>query len=144
MSGTRIERVEEMPVFRLFYDLALTVELETRGLGPDFRWLRRQVLRSSESVCANMTEGFYSQYSTEYVQALYRCRREGRETVLHLRYAAAAAGLSGPTVSGLVAQYEGALRQLASLIVSVERKMERRGKSKVLPPEAPVAAAGET
>jgi hypothetical protein len=36
-----------------------------------------------------MTEGFYSQYSTEYLQALYRCRREGQETITHVRYAMA-------------------------------------------------------
>jgi len=56
-----IERVEDMPVYRLFFTLAQEVELTTRGVGPDFRWLRVQVLRSSESVCANMTEGFYAQ-----------------------------------------------------------------------------------
>ena len=66
-----IERVEDMPVYQLVFALAAEVEQATRGCGPDFRWLRVQVLRSSESVCANMSEGFYAQYSTEYVQSLY-------------------------------------------------------------------------
>ncbi len=49
-----------MRVYQLFYALALDIEKETRGFGTDFRWLRGQMLRSSESACANMTEGFYS------------------------------------------------------------------------------------
>src|SRR5271157_725144 len=83
----KIETVEQMPVYQAFLTLALELEKKTRGFGPDFRWLRVQMLRSSESVCANMTEGFYSQYSTEYLQALYRCRREARETMTHVSYA---------------------------------------------------------
>jgi four helix bundle protein len=73
MNTEKIQNVEQMPVYQAFLALALEAEKVTRNCGPDFRWLRVQMLRSSESVCANMTEGFYSQYSTEYLQALYRC-----------------------------------------------------------------------
>ncbi|MCK4640133.1 MAG: four helix bundle protein [Candidatus Marinimicrobia bacterium] len=58
--------------------MALEVEKISRDYGYDFRWLRIQLLRASESVCANMTEGFYSQYSTEYLHSLFYCRREAR------------------------------------------------------------------
>ena len=81
----KIEQVEDLGVYQAVFDLACEVERATRKYGIDFRWLRAQVLRSSESVCANLAEGFYSQYSTEYLQALYRCRREARETMTHLR-----------------------------------------------------------
>ena len=70
MEKRKIERVEEMPVFQACMALALSIEKNSRAFAPDFKWLRSQMLRSSESVCANMTEGFYSQYSTEYLQAL--------------------------------------------------------------------------
>ena len=49
--------VQDLQVYREFYRLALSLEKNTRGYGPDFRWLRQQSLRSSESVCANMAEG---------------------------------------------------------------------------------------
>jgi four helix bundle protein len=123
-------RVEEMPVYQLFYDLALRVERDTRDYGPDFRWLRNQSLRASESVCGNMTEGFYAQYSTEYLQSLFRCRREGRETTTHVSYGKDVGQLSQETAASLLAGYEEALQQLASLIASIERKIEARGKSK--------------
>ena len=64
-------RVEDMPVFQLFYSLALDVEKTSRGYPRDFGWLRGQKLRSSESVCANMTEGFYAQYSTSIFKVCF-------------------------------------------------------------------------
>lgn len=132
-NQTRIRDVEQMPVFQMFFTLALDVEQMTRKAGPDFRWLRIQVLRSSESVCANMAEGFYSQYSTEYVQSLYRCRKEARETIAHIRYALGARQLSEADSDALISRYEEAIQQLANVITSIERKMSLRGKAKDLP-----------
>lgn len=40
----KINRVEEMPVYQLFYNLALEVEEMSRDYGYDFRWLRIQLL----------------------------------------------------------------------------------------------------
>jgi len=88
------------------------------------------MLRSSESVCTDMTEGFYSQYSTEYLQALYRCRREGRETMTHMRYGMAIKQLSGEKGQALTEGYDNALMQLSNLIASIERKIRQRGKTK--------------
>ena len=130
MSGEKITNVEDMPVFRAFYELALRVELLSRNYGSDFRWLRIQGLRSSESVCANLTEGFYYQYSTEYVQALHRSRREARETVLHLRYGVNVGQIASAEAADLLREYDGALRQLGGLIASIERKALERGKTK--------------
>lgn len=129
-----IENVEQMPVYRAFFDLAAEVETATRSLGRDFQWLRSQALRSSESVCANMSEGFYAQYSTEYLQALYRCRREARETITHLKYGGTVSQLPESAVDGFILRYEDALRQLANLIASIERKIQERGKGKPLVP----------
>lgn len=129
----RIRQVDQMPVFNLFYELALSVEKASRMVGPDFRWLRNQCLRASESVCANMTEGFYSQYSTEYLQALYRCRREAHETKLHLKYAIDTAQLSAETGRQLLEGYEKAVSQLGGLIGSIEKKITDYGKAKSKP-----------
>jgi four helix bundle protein len=126
----KIERVEDMPVFQLFYRLAIEIEKATRSFGRDFRWLRGQVLRASESVCSNMTEGFYSQYSTEYLQALYRCRREAREILLHLRYARDTGNLSDAVLSQFEDKSEDGLQQLTGLLASIERKIADRGKAK--------------
>ena len=117
-------------MYQVLYDLALAVEEHTRYVGPDFRWLRNQMLRSSESVCANLTEGFYSQYSTEYLQSLFRCRREGRETMTHLRYGRDAEVVRRQTAEDLLCGYEEGMRQLSLLIASVERKLQLKGKGR--------------
>jgi four helix bundle protein len=130
MEKKKIERVEDMPVFQACVALALSIEKDSRVFAVDFKWLRGQMLRSSESVCANMTEGFYSQYSTECLQALYRCRREKRETMTHVRYAMAIKQLSDEKGRALTEGYDDALRQLANLIASIDRKILQRGKTK--------------
>ncbi len=130
MSEGKIERVEDMPVFQVFYRIALEVERLTRDFRSDFRWLRGQLLRSSESVCANMTEGFYAQYSTEYRQSLFRCRREARETMLHLRYANDVGILTTADYDKLERDSEDGLHQLSNVIGSIDRKIRMYGKSK--------------
>jgi len=131
MSGLR--QVTEMPVDQLFRQLAIEVEDITRSLGHEFRWLRVQSLRSSESVLANMTEGFYSQYSTEYLQCLYRSRREARETMGHIRYAVDVRQMAQETADKTLSSYEDALTQLSSLIGSIEGKIREKGKAKEYP-----------
>lgn len=126
----KIDRVEDMPVFQACFALALSIEKDSRAFTVDVGWLRGQMLRSSESVCANMTEGFYSQYSTEYLQALYRCRREGRETMTHVGYGIAIKQLSEEKGQALAEGYDNALMQLSNLITSIERKIRQRGKAK--------------
>ena len=129
-QDSKISEVEDMPVYQVLFELALEIEVETRHIGPEFRWLRGQLLRASESVCANMTEGFYSQYSTEYLQALFRCRREAQETLTHVRYAISVKQLPEKTAITIMARYREALKQLSNLIRSIERKINERGKSK--------------
>lgn len=129
METKPIKNIEDMPVFQSFYELALKIETLSRPFRSDFKWLRSQLLRASESVCANMTEGFYSQYSTEYLQSLYRCRREARETMTHLNYAKDT-HLLATDAEPLFAGYEDAIRQLGNLITSIERKIQLHGKSK--------------
>jgi len=128
----KIRHVEEMPVYQSFMDLAVKIETATRDIRSDFKWLRIQVLRSSESVCANLAEGFYSQYSTEYLQCLYRCRREGRETTAHLDYAARVFAMEPDEVVEMSRLYCDALSQLGGLIVAIERKISERGKARPL------------
>ena len=77
-----------------------------------------------------MTEGFYTQYSTEYLQSLFRCRREARETMTHTRYACDVKLLSKAGAENICSTYDDALQQLANLITSIERKIQLKGKSK--------------
>lgn len=134
-----ITSVEEMPVYKIFFDSAVDIEKATKSFRNDFVWLRIQMLRSSESVCANMSEGFYAQYTTEYLQSLHRCRREARETMTHTRYAHAVDRLPESTAHSLLTQYEEGCKQLNKLIGSVEQKLHERGKGKPGSVKEPIA-----
>jgi four helix bundle protein len=125
-----VQRVEDLRLYQLLYELALDLERATRGLPSDFKWLRGQALRSSESTCANLTEGFYAQYSTEFLQSLYRVRREARETMMHLRYARDAGAMPGEVADGFEGRYEAVSPMISGLISSIERKILTHGKSK--------------
>lgn len=48
----------------------------------------------------------------------------------HLRYAMKVGQMSDKIGSGLLQRYDDALKRLSSLILSIERKMEERGKGK--------------
>ncbi|MDN5940885.1 MAG: hypothetical protein L0H94_03290 [Nitrospira sp.] len=61
---------------------------------------------------------------------MHRCRREGRETITHVRYAMTIKQLSGEKGLALIEGYDNALTQLANLIASIERKICQRGKTK--------------
>lgn len=133
MKGGRmkITSVEEMPVYKVFFDLSVDIEKATKNFLKDFVWLRIQMLRLSESVCANMSEGFYAQYSTEYLQSLYRSRREARETMTHVRYAQSVNQLQESTANSFLTRYEDGCKQLNNLIGSIEQKLNERGKGKL-------------
>ena len=61
---------------------------------------------------------------------MYRCRREARETLTHIAYAADTGQLDKTVSEGLVSEYETALKLLSGLISSVQRKMAEHGKAK--------------
>ena len=126
----QVKRPEDMPVFEALYHLALDVERLTRSFGRVFQWLRSQVNRAAEATPANIAEGFYAQYSTEYLHSLYRARREAREATVHLRYAADVGAGDPSTTQRLLVRYEEALRQLNAVIAAVERKIEKSGKAR--------------
>ena len=109
----RIEKVEDMPVYQKLYGLAIQLEAMTRGFQQDFRWLRNQILRASESL-----------------QSLFRCRREAREVMTHLRYAIDVSLLNKPLTDTVLNEYEESMRQLGALIASIEEKIRQRGKAK--------------
>jgi hypothetical protein len=59
MSGKRIERVEDLTVFRRAYRLSLEVHRASLGFPKIEQYaLADQLRRASKSVCANLAEGF--------------------------------------------------------------------------------------
>ena len=85
----RIERVEDLEVFRRAYRLSLEIHKSSLGLPRIEQFaLADQLRRSSKSICANLAEGFAKQsYSAaEYRRYLTVAVGSSDETQLWLRY----------------------------------------------------------
>ena|SRR2546425_5105168 len=74
-------------------------------------------MRSSESVAANIAEGFESQYPREYMRSLYVARREAGETKVHLRYARDAELAAVDDCEGMCREYDRVGQMLWGLFV---------------------------
>ena len=90
MSGKRIERVEDLVVFRRAYRLSLEVHRASLEFPKIEQYaLADQLRRASKSVCANLAEGFAKQSfsAAEYRRFLTNAIGSSDETQLWLRYA---------------------------------------------------------
>jgi len=106
-------------VFNLAYELAVRILHLTESWSCRFDWLAEQIMRSSESVAANIAEGFESQHPKEYLRSLYIARREAGETKVHLRYAHDAGLTSADECDGLCRDYDRVGQMLWGLIRSL-------------------------
>ena len=85
----KIERVEDLEVFRRAYRLSLDVHRASLGLPRIEQFaLADQLRRSSKSICANLAEGFakQSRSAAEYRRYLTVAIGSSDETQLWLRY----------------------------------------------------------
>jgi four helix bundle protein len=85
----RIERVEDLQVFRRAYRLSLEIHKTSLGFPRIEQFaLADQLRRSSKSICANLAEGFarQSRSAAEYRRYLTVAIGSSDETQLWLRY----------------------------------------------------------
>ena len=85
----KIERVEDLEVFRRAYRISLEIHRASLGLPRIEQFaLADQLRRSSKSICANLAEGFarQSQSAAEYRRYLTVAIGSSDETQLWLRY----------------------------------------------------------
>ncbi|MEK7537797.1 MAG: four helix bundle protein [Patescibacteria group bacterium] len=81
-------RVEDLEVYRRLVDLVIRVHDLTMTF-PKFEVyeLGSQLRRSSNSVAANLAEGFGNKHTNIYTECISRAQGETRETKHHLRIA---------------------------------------------------------
>src|SRR6266478_9844791 len=85
----KIERVEDLEVFRRAYRLSLEIHKSSLALPRIEQFaLADQLRRSSKSICANLAEGFAKQgcSAAEYRRYLMAAIGSSDETQLWLRY----------------------------------------------------------
>lgn len=80
-------------------------------------------MRSSESVAANIAEGFESQHPKEYLRAVYIARREAGESKVHLKYAQDAGLIKAEEREALWKEHDRIGQMLWGLIRSISKRL---------------------
>lgn len=114
-------RVEDLEVYRRLVDLVMQVHDLTMKF-PKFEMyeLGSQLRRSSNSVAANLAEGFGNKHTNIYTECISRAQGEIRETKHHLHIAQKKGYLSEGEFSQLYSELEICSKMLYRLEKSLE------------------------
>ena|ERR1019366_651008 len=119
------DRLENFGIYRLARQLFDDFWVDSEILGKDYRGreLVKQQVRSLDSVCANMEEGYGRGFSKELPQSLKVSRGEARES--RGRYERCRHLLSAETIAQRIAALDHIIGGLTKTLQSIEQKRRR-------------------
>lgn len=130
-STWKVERVitsfEDLNVYKKLVELHLEVNELTLGF-PKFELyeLGSQLRRSSNSIAANVAEGWNNKHLNMYLEGVNRALGELRETVHHLSMASRKGYLSNETSEDLIKRYG----ECGKMLRGLEHALEKSRKAK--------------
>ena len=119
------DRLENFGIYRLARQLFDDFWVDSEILGKDYRGreLVKQQVRSLDSVCANMEEGYGRGFSKELPQSLKVSRGKARES--RGRYERCRHLLSAETIAQRIAALDHIIGGLTKTLQSIEQKRRR-------------------
>ncbi len=119
----RIEKVGDLKVYRWLVDLHLRIHKLSMQF-PQFELyeLGSQIRRSSNSIPANLAEGFNNRHAKMYLQAISRSLGELRETQHHLLIALRKQYLPKEEYNELMDTYMQCAKMLRGIYKAMNRK----------------------
>jgi four helix bundle protein len=119
------DRLENFGIYRLARQLFDDFWVDSEILGKDYRGreLVKQQVRSLDSVCANMEEGYGRGFSKELPQSLKVSRGVARES--RGRYERCRHLLSAETIAQRIAALDHIIGGLTKTLQSIEQKRRR-------------------
>ena len=119
------DRLENFGIYRLARQLFDDFWVDSEILGKDYRGreLVKQQVRSLDSVCANMEEGYGGGFSKELPQSPKVSRGEARES--RGRYERCRHLLSAETIAQRIAALDHIIGGLTKTLQSIEQKRRR-------------------
>jgi four helix bundle protein len=122
-----IASFEDLDVYKKLVELHLEVHELTLGF-PRYEMfeLGSQVRRSSNSIAANLAEGWNNKHSNMYLEGINRALGELRETRHHIMMALRKGHLSKASAEGLLNRYNECGKMLRGLERSVEKSIETK------------------
>lgn len=116
--------VDDIPVWQLSHQLTLNVyKLTEKFPKTETYGLTSQIRRSSSSIPANITEGFYRNSTKELIQFLYNARGSYGETLYHLRLAKDLGFINESEYINIIENYVSLGKQLNGWIKSLKTKI---------------------
>lgn len=137
------DRLESFGIYRLARQLFQDFWPDSEILGKDYRGreLVKQQVRSLDSICANIEEGFGRGFSKELPQHLKIARGEARES--RGRYLRCNHLLSPETISQRTAALDHIIGGLTNTINTIESKQKRAANSPVTRHPSPVTPSSK-
>lgn len=124
MVNNIYKSVEEVPVWQKAHSLTLLIYKVTEKFPKsELYGLTSQLRRSSASIPANITEGFYRNTTKELLQFLYNARGSCGETTYHIRLAKDLKFIPEKDYPQLEAGYIEVSKQLNGWIKSLRKKI---------------------
>lgn len=119
-------KVEDLKVYKRLFELSLKVHNLTLDF-PKFEMyeLGSQLRRSSNSITANLAEGFNNKHTNIYLESLSRSQGELRETIHHLKIAYCKHYIKKEVLKETVDNYRECTKMLYGLEKSLKSKRKK-------------------
>ena|SRR3989338_1035284 len=120
----KFQTVEDVPVWQKSHELTLLIYKLTKEYPRDELYgLISQIKRSSSSIPANITEGFYKNTTKELIQFLFNARGSCGETIYHLKLSFDLKYIKEKDYLFLRKEYENVNMQLNSWMKSLRSRI---------------------
>ena len=125
-------RVEDLEVYKKLFILTIEVHDLTMTF-PKFELyeLGSQLRRSSNSIPANLAEGFGNKHTNIYLEGISRSQGELRESIHHLKIAASKKYLPDEKLTIFVTRYEECSKMLFGLEKSLLQSSKKLKSDKI-------------
>jgi len=122
MGGYKIGSFRELKVYREAFDASMKIFTLAKSFPKEEKYsLTDQILRSSRSVCANLSEAWRRRrYKAVFINKLSECSSEAAETQTWLEFASKCNYISSTEFSDLDEQYE----HIFAMLSTMERKAD--------------------
>ncbi len=126
--GTLAKNVRELEVYGTAFTAAMDILKISKSFPASERYaLRDQILRSSRSVCSNLSEGWHKRrYIAAFINKITDSVQEASETQTWLDFALASGYIVTETYDDLMERYEHIIAQLLTMERMAESFCKKR------------------
>jgi four helix bundle protein len=124
VNKIKYQKVEEVPVWKKTHELVLAIYVLTRKFpGDELYGIVSQLRRSSSSIAANITEGFYRGTTKQLIQFLFNARGSLGESIYFVRLSKDLDYINQLNYNTLMLDFDDIGKQLNGWIKSLQSRI---------------------